>query len=73
MIRRMLKTLAVALVAVFTLAAAADAAPKRAVRHRPKHSTRVASGTSTTTTKKKPPTKSASGATTTPTPSPASV
>jgi len=39
----------VALVAIMSLATIAEAAPKKAVRHRTKHSTRVSSSVSTPT------------------------
>ena len=45
MTRERLKTLLLVLLAVFTLGSIAEAAPKRVVRHRPRHSTRVAAGT----------------------------
>ena len=45
MIRRTMKMLLVALVAVCTLGSMAEAAPKKPVRHRAKHSTRVSSST----------------------------
>ena len=53
MTRKTIKSLALALIAVFALASASEAAAPRKVRHRTKHSTRVSSGT-TTTIKKKP-------------------
>jgi len=43
MIRTTIKLLLVAVVAVCTLGSIAEAAPKKAVRHRVKHSTRVSS------------------------------
>jgi Flp pilus assembly protein TadB len=43
MIRKTMKMLLVAVVAVCTFGAVAEAAPKKAVRHRAKHSTRVSS------------------------------
>ena len=58
MIRSSLKLLVVALVATFALASSVEAAPRKTVRHRAKHSTRVSAspnaGTSThrTTTRK---------------------
>ena len=55
MTRKTLKSLAFALMAVFALSSVGEAAPRK-VRHRPKHSTRVSSGT-TTTIRKKPPVK----------------
>ena len=57
MTRKTLKSLAFALMAVFALSSVGEAAPRK-VRHRPKHSTRVSSGT-TTTIRKKPPVKKA--------------
>jgi hypothetical protein len=45
MIRKAMKMLLVALVAACALGSMAEAAPKKAVRHRAKHSTRVSSGT----------------------------
>ena len=57
MIRHTMKMLLVALLASFALSSVAEAAPKKAVRHRAKHSSRVSSGTTTTTTAKKPSTK----------------
>jgi hypothetical protein len=53
MTRKTIKRLALALIAVFALGAASEAAAPRKVRHRPKHSTRVSSGT-TSTLKKRP-------------------
>jgi hypothetical protein len=47
-----MKLLLVALIAVFAMASTSEAAGKKTVHKRPKHSTRVAAG-STTTTKKK--------------------
>jgi len=44
------KALLVALIASFALASSVDAAPRKTVRHRAKHSSRVSSSTSTTTT-----------------------
>src|SRR5438132_7680822 len=62
MTQKTLRMLLVALVAILSFASAADAAPKKALRHRPKHSSRVASGSNSapkgaaksTTRKKKP-------------------
>ena len=45
MIRKTMKMLLVAVVAVCTLGSMAEAAPKKVVRHRAKHSTRVSSST----------------------------
>jgi hypothetical protein len=44
MMRKMLRAVLVSLVALFTVAAMAEAAPKRVVHHRARHSSRVASG-----------------------------
>jgi hypothetical protein len=44
MVRKTLKILVVALVAVFTLSSTAEAAAPKNTRHRTKHSSRVASG-----------------------------
>ncbi len=52
MTRTILKSLAVALIAVFLGGSVGEAAPRK-VRHRPRHSTRVSSGT-TSTIRKKP-------------------
>jgi hypothetical protein len=52
MIRKTMKVLLVALVAAFALASTAEAAPKKVVRPRAKHSSRVASGAPATTPKK---------------------
>jgi hypothetical protein len=52
MIRKTLKMLLVALVAAFALASTAEAAPKKVVRPRAKHSSRVASGAPATIAKK---------------------
>ncbi len=59
MVHKTMKMLLVALVAAFTLSSMAEAAapPKRAVRHRVKHSSRVASGVSTTPAKRPTPKK----------------
>jgi hypothetical protein len=54
MIRKTVMALLVALVASFALSSPADAAPKKTVRTRAKHSSRVTSGAATT----KPATKS---------------
>ena len=64
MIRKSMKMLLCVLLAAFTLSSIAEAAPKKALRHRTKHSSRVASGSAATTdkapaTKKKAPTASA--------------
>lgn len=48
MIRKSMKMLLCALLAAFTLSSIAEAAPKKALRHRTKHSSRVASGSATT-------------------------
>ena len=51
MIRKSMKLLLCALLAVFTVSSIAEAAPKNTLRHRTKHSSRVASGGATTNTK----------------------
>ena len=61
MTRKTLKTMLAVLLAVFTLGSLAEAAPKKAVRHRPRHTTRVAAG-ATTAVKKRTPRKKRSGA-----------
>src|SRR5881296_1950669 len=43
------KVLLAALLVAFSVASIAEAAPKKTVRHRPKHSTRVSSGAAATT------------------------
>ena len=48
MIRKTMMALLVALVAAFALSSPADAAPKKAVRARAKHSSRVTTGVATT-------------------------
>jgi hypothetical protein len=65
MIRNTMKMLLCALLASFTLSSIAEAAPKKPLPHRPKHSSRVGSGSAAATdkkpaTKKKTPTASAS-------------
>ena len=55
MARKTFKMMLAALLAVFTLSSLAEAAPKKVVRHRTKHSGRVVTGT--TTAKKKTATK----------------
>lgn len=52
MTRKTIKSLALAMMAVFALGSMSEAAPRK-VRHRPRHSTRVSSGT-TSTIRKKP-------------------
>ena len=57
--RNTLKMLLVALVAVFAVSSMAEAAPKKVVRHRTRHSSRVSSGAAATNgksavTKRKP-------------------
>jgi uncharacterized protein YcfJ len=52
MIRKSMKLLLIAMVAIFALASTSEAAAKKVVHKRPKHSTRVSAG-STHTTKKK--------------------
>ena len=42
--RKTLKMMVAALLAVLTLASMAEAAPKKAVRHRPRHSSRASAG-----------------------------
>jgi hypothetical protein len=53
MIRHSFKLLLVALVAAFALASPAEAAGKKAVRHRVKHSSRVHTGATATTSTRK--------------------
>jgi hypothetical protein len=57
MIRRTIRMVALALVAVFGFGAMADAAPKKAVHHRARHSTRVASRPAASEATKKTPLK----------------
>lgn len=52
MIRKSMTTWLCALVAAVTLSSIAEAAPKKPLPHRPKHSSRVASGSSAATAKK---------------------
>jgi hypothetical protein len=52
MVRKTMKMLVVALVAAFALSSMAEAAPKRTVRHRAKHSSRVSAGAAVTAVKK---------------------
>ncbi len=59
MTRERLKILLVVLLAIFTLGSMAEAAPKRVVRHRPRHSTRVATGTTSAVKKQARQTKPA--------------
>ena len=54
MVRKTMKMVVVALIAAFALSSMAEAAPKKTVRHRVKHSSRVASGAAAITTAKKP-------------------
>ena len=54
MIRHTLKMLLVALLASFALSSEAEAAAKKPVHPRPKHSSRVTSGSTATTAAKKP-------------------
>jgi hypothetical protein len=54
MIRTSMKLLLVALVATFALASSAEAAPRKTVRHRAKHSSRVSSSPNTSTSTHKP-------------------
>ena len=49
MSRKTIKMLLAAIVASFAIASMAEAAPKKAVRHRVKHSSRVSSGATATT------------------------
>jgi hypothetical protein len=66
MIRKTMKMLVVALIATFALSSMAEAAaPKKTVKHRPKHSSRVSSGAATTTAKKPLPKKPAASSHTT--------
>jgi hypothetical protein len=44
MVRNTMKSLLVALVAAFALSSMAEAAPKKTVKHRAKHTSRVSSG-----------------------------
>jgi hypothetical protein len=44
MTRKAFRMMLVPLVAAFALSSVAEAAPKKAVRHRPKHSSRVSTG-----------------------------
>lgn len=48
MTRKTIKSLALALMAVVALGSMSEAAAPKKVRHRPKHSTRVSSGTAST-------------------------
>ena len=50
--RKLFAMMAAVLVAVFTLASTAEAAPKKVVHHRPRHSSRVSVGVPTTSRKK---------------------
>jgi hypothetical protein len=54
MIRRSLKLLLVALVASFALTSSLEAAPRKTVRHRAKHSTRVSASPNASTATHKP-------------------
>jgi len=54
MSRKTIKMLLVAIVASFAIASMAEAAPKKAVRHRVRHSSRVSSGAATTTGNQSP-------------------
>ena len=51
MIRKTMKMLLVALVAAFALGATAEAAPRKVLRARARHSSRVSSGNSATATR----------------------
>ena len=55
MIRKTMKMLLIALVAVFTVSSMAEAAPKTIVRHRARHSSRVSSSSGATVTSAKKP------------------
>jgi hypothetical protein len=55
--RKTIKMLLVAIVASFAIASMAEAAPKKAVRHRTKHSSRVSSGAAATTVNQSTPKK----------------
>jgi hypothetical protein len=57
MMRKSMKMLLFAVLAVFALATTSEAAGKKTVHKRPKHSTRVAAGTTGTTKKKTTTTK----------------
>ncbi len=50
MVRKTMKMLVMALIAAFALSSVAEAAPRK-TRHRPKHSSRVASGAAATTSR----------------------
>ena len=65
MMRKTMKLLVVALAAVLTFGSMAEAAPKKAVHKRVKHSTRVSAASGATTTKKKTTSHSSDGAKTT--------
>ena len=52
--RKTIKMLLVAIVASFAIASMAEAAPKKAVRHRVRHSSRVSSGAAATTGNQSP-------------------
>ena len=54
MSRKTIKMLLVAIVASFAIASMAEAAPKKAVRHRVRHSSRVSSGAAATTGNQSP-------------------
>jgi len=63
MVRKTMKTLVVALIAAFAMSSAAEAATPTKTKHRPKHSSRVASGAPPATTKKPLPKKPAASGT----------
>ena len=62
MVRKTMKMLVVTLVAAFALSSMAEAAPKKMVRHRAKHSSRVASGADITTAREPAAKKKSPGA-----------
>ena len=64
MIRKSMKLLLMAMVALFALASTSEAAVKKVVHKRPKHSTRVSAGSTHTTIKKKTTTRKTSAGTT---------
>ena len=63
MIRKSMKMLLCALLAAFTLSSIAEAAPKKVLRHRTKHSSRVASGSGSAAAAEKPAAKKKTPAT----------
>ena len=52
MFRKTLTTIVLALVAAFTIASIADAAPRRVIHHRTRHSSRLSSSHSSSKTKR---------------------